>query len=481
MKAKVIIIAVLAAVVGAGLYFGLVRHTFLGESKKETPRLFPVCDRCGSKDARWGYIDSTGKLAINFQFEEVEDFSEGLAAVKTGNRWGFIDEEGKFVINPQFDEVGGFAEGLVAVSAGRQWGYIDKSGKYAINPQFYVALIFSEGLAPVGAEGKYGYIDKDGKYAVNPQFDEARWFSDGLAAVKIGDKWGYINRKGKYIVNPQFDETSDTFSEGRSAFRIGDKWGYVDEDGKYVINPQFDAAGKFSEGLAAIQSGSKWGYVDRDGKFAISPQFAKAETFSEGLAAVKVGERWGYIDKTGKIVINPVLSSSAIGEFRRGLARIDSNLYIDAKADWIWPNRKAFQKDSAELYPLLDADLPPKDSNADPLDGTWAQCVNNVSTRPLCFVTRKGDPTSYGKIVFHDRKSSELAAKLQFDAIFFDNGDGHILFAMKPTPDGWVPYPGFTPMPFMLETVPDLPSLPEAGNGANGAPVTPVSTPGVDQ
>src|SRR5208282_2047334 len=114
MKAKVIVIAILAAIaIGAGLYFGVADNVLISDKKEETPRLFPVCDRCASKDRRWGYIDSTGKLAINFQFEEVADFSEGLAAVKTGNRWGFIDEDGKFVINPQFDEVDRFAEGLV--------------------------------------------------------------------------------------------------------------------------------------------------------------------------------------------------------------------------------------------------------------------------------------------------------------------------------------------------------------------------------
>ena len=35
-------------------------------------------------------------------------FSEGLAPVKLKKSWGFIDKTGKLVINPQFDEVGAF-------------------------------------------------------------------------------------------------------------------------------------------------------------------------------------------------------------------------------------------------------------------------------------------------------------------------------------------------------------------------------------
>ncbi|HYM76114.1 MAG TPA: WG repeat-containing protein [Candidatus Dormibacteraeota bacterium] len=481
IKAKVIVIAVVAAmVIGTGLYFGVADSILYSDSKKETPRLFAVCDRCATKDRRWGYIDSTGKLVINSQFEEVADFSEGLAAVKTGSRWGFIDEDGKFVINPQFDEVSSFAEGLAAVKSDGKWGYVDKTGKYTINPQFYDAAMFSEGLAPVfGTETgfKHGYIDRSGKNVINAQFDDVRCFFEGRAAVKLGDKWGYINRRGKYIINPQFDEASDAFSEGRAAFKIGDKWGYIDEDGKYVVNPQFDSAGKFSEGLAVVQSGEKWGYVDLKGNFAISPQFAKAEDFSEGFAAVKLGDQWGYIDNTGKIVISPRFNGSSVGAFRRGLAPIAPNLYINAKAEWVFPSVKTFQSDFAQMEPLLNANRPSSDEN----DGRWNLCANNIATRPLCFTLRKGDATEYGKALFHDRKAAQTAAKLQFDELAFEDGHGRTLFAMKPTADGWVPFPGVPTQPFMLETVPDLPSLPNAESGENGTPVTPVSAESTEQ
>ena len=37
---------------------------------------------CARKEKDWGYIDETGKWAINPQFEHVHGFSEGLAAVQ---------------------------------------------------------------------------------------------------------------------------------------------------------------------------------------------------------------------------------------------------------------------------------------------------------------------------------------------------------------------------------------------------------------
>jgi hypothetical protein len=89
--------------------------------------------------------------------------------VRIGNKRGFIDKTGKVVIEPQFDGAESFSEGLAAVKVG------------GVN----------------GNGGKYGYIDRMGKFAIALQFDEAASFSEGLAAVKVGNKWGYIGKSLK--------------------------------------------------------------------------------------------------------------------------------------------------------------------------------------------------------------------------------------------------------------------------------------------
>ncbi|MEJ1933162.1 WG repeat-containing protein, partial [Nostoc sp. NIES-2111] len=61
-------------------------------------------------------------------------FSEGLASVKTeSGKWGFINRQGNIVIKPQFDEVSNFSFGLARVRIGKKYGYIDKYGKYVWN------------------------------------------------------------------------------------------------------------------------------------------------------------------------------------------------------------------------------------------------------------------------------------------------------------------------------------------------------------
>jgi hypothetical protein len=59
--------------------------------------LFPVV-----VGGRWGYVNKSGEIVINPQFDRAEAFTQGLAPVRIG-RWGYVDNSGKVVINPQFD------------------------------------------------------------------------------------------------------------------------------------------------------------------------------------------------------------------------------------------------------------------------------------------------------------------------------------------------------------------------------------------
>jgi hypothetical protein len=80
-------------------------------------------------------------MAIPAQFEDAAEFSEGRAAVKTGDQWGFIDKTGEMVIPPQFvvrfHPFFGyyrFSEGVAHVWVGKKWGYIDMAGKFVWGP-----------------------------------------------------------------------------------------------------------------------------------------------------------------------------------------------------------------------------------------------------------------------------------------------------------------------------------------------------------
>lgn len=54
--------------------------------------------------------------------------------VQMNGRYAFIDGSGKMVVQPQFQDAGKFEEGLAPVKVNGRWGYINKDGKYVWNP-----------------------------------------------------------------------------------------------------------------------------------------------------------------------------------------------------------------------------------------------------------------------------------------------------------------------------------------------------------
>ena len=111
----------------------------------------------------WHFIDKTGQqTGWGGTFDQAGAFSEGLAPVRDDQteKWGFIDTSGRMAIQPQFDERWVGPEGYLLTTEG-----------------------FHQGLAAVGQDGKWGYIDKSGKMVIPAQFSWANGFLDGFAYV----------------------------------------------------------------------------------------------------------------------------------------------------------------------------------------------------------------------------------------------------------------------------------------------------------
>src|SRR5439155_8467061 len=115
----------------------------------------------GKIGGKKGFINKAGQSFVQPQFLDCRDFHGGLAAVqlkryplsysflrhvfgedpyseKHAEVWGFIDETGKIAIQPKYFWVGDLSEGLAPVWADGKIGYIDGSGNFAIKPTFDV-------------------------------------------------------------------------------------------------------------------------------------------------------------------------------------------------------------------------------------------------------------------------------------------------------------------------------------------------------
>ncbi len=189
-------------------------------------------------------------------------------------KWGYVDMTGQIVIEPQFDYAAGFtSEGLALVSEGGEYGYIDKTGKFVISPQFQRAESFSEGLALVlFSDGTTGYIDTTGgRTAITLPNDasSADSFSEGLAAVTYRNgTTGYIDKTGNIVSAPRKYISMGGSDAGLIcvALQTNQKWGCMDKTGQFVIPAQFDFVGVY-QGLVNVTIGNKSGWMDTTGNY----------------------------------------------------------------------------------------------------------------------------------------------------------------------------------------------------------------------
>ncbi|QEC53912.1 WG repeat protein [Anseongella ginsenosidimutans] len=101
-----------------------------------------------NKDEKWGYIDASNNVVIDFQFDYARSFKQGGAVVRKGNFYGVINKEGKFVIPPHYYDL------ITLELESKQYyisrdstffqGIIDSAGK-EILPHQYTFIIAYEG------------------------------------------------------------------------------------------------------------------------------------------------------------------------------------------------------------------------------------------------------------------------------------------------------------------------------------------------
>lgn len=281
---------------------------------------------------KYGFIDETGNEVVSPIYDNVDDFSDGIARVYLNNAGaGYINKTGKEIVQPgKYRSIGYFNDGMLVVELDGRFGYVDKAGNEIVPPKYYNVNGFSEGMTAVSYENNYtwGFIDESGNEIVSPKYERVENFSNGFALVYNGS-YNYIDKIGNVVFGKYYYATS--FSEGLAAVSIFDEeegiiWNIIDTTGSVVASfsdygRYYDAIGPFVEGMAwVLNIGTRGGYgfINTNGEEVIPHIYTEVENFFEGLANVNRGVyNQGVIDKTGKEIVP--CNYSYIGDFSDGL------------------------------------------------------------------------------------------------------------------------------------------------------------------
>jgi hypothetical protein len=188
---------------GRSFYYGYAAVLISGGSPFPIPNPLPEI---------WSYIDKTGRIATDKEFEYAGDFGKEYAIVKYDGKYAIIDTDFNTILDYKCDDMRETDSELFAVQKDGKWGLIDISGNVRVDFLYEYIGYFSEGLAPVNKERFLGalsdaaYIDVNGNVVLDSKFKLTFMFIDGFACVvdKGTGKYGVIDRSGKYVIEPKY-------------------------------------------------------------------------------------------------------------------------------------------------------------------------------------------------------------------------------------------------------------------------------------
>ncbi len=222
------------------------------------------------------YIDSTGKEIIPFKYVTGTPFVEGIAFVsKDGNKFGLIDkkgfEHGQFI----YDDIQDFSDGLALVVIGGKVGFINKEGVQIVPCKYFFAESFRGGVAKVilsntsSESWKYttttGFINTQGVEVVKPIYYNYETYNIGNGFVVVckrnahqSDQYGIVDKTGKFIYELDYNiQSKDDIECYEKYIKIRSKnycsnlnycEGIIDYTGKLIIPISFKEITAFNFG-----------------------------------------------------------------------------------------------------------------------------------------------------------------------------------------------------------------------------------------
>ncbi len=231
-----------------------------------------------AKDKKWGYLNTSGKVAIPLKYDNVSPFDNGHGVGRIVKDFFVLNLKGKEtpVKIADLKDVKRFSENLApyVTLAGLQ-GFIDTTAAIAIPAKYMDVGDFRGGLALAkNTDGLFGYINHKGEWVIEPQYKSAKDFDPvgGLARVNKGEAWMYVNKKGETLA-VSITETYDDFAEGLCKGKSAALFGFFNTKGEWAIKPQYEGVRDFKNGYAAAKSNGLWGIINPKGEWVIKPTF----------------------------------------------------------------------------------------------------------------------------------------------------------------------------------------------------------------
>lgn len=160
--------------------------------------------------------DLRGNKLANKRFSELGRFNEGRAPFSLSNHsrtYGYLDTTGRVAIASRFAQVSAFSQGRAVVSTpDKQFGIIDRQGHYVLPPSTHrlvgpdAAGFIAQEVADSTGAVSYRYLPPPGRAGfAQLRFKGVGPFHHGRAEVQQGARYELVNEAGQWVTPLAYD------------------------------------------------------------------------------------------------------------------------------------------------------------------------------------------------------------------------------------------------------------------------------------
>jgi hypothetical protein len=350
------------------------------------------------KTKKWGYKDTTGRIAVDTIYTHASPFMNGFAFVMRNTGMAIIDSQGKLVTGFIFrpDRTPYYcSDSIVAVKTleSKYFGLIKTNGQILTEFKYLGVGHFWNGYCQVHLAKGHGFVNSDGVEVIPPKYDLVEDFEEGVCHVQQNEKYFFIDSNDKKVVPGNYDyiRQSDFFCNGYCRVNESERTYFIDKKGNEVkVNkeeyerclrnreaektrifygydvdapmPRFDSINSFG-GMLPYSGFVYKDYYNKDGGVVFSNSFGRLSEFHEGIAIMSadstisgidskgrnkglfpgVYNKVGVIDVKGRVIVD--FKYGRIDHFKNGIALVWKSVgnsrfemlgYIDRKGREYW-------------------------------------------------------------------------------------------------------------------------------------------------
>ena len=254
-------------------------------------------------ETKCGYIDKTGRLAVPARYQEVQEFSDGYAAVKDESGWGYIDAAGTQAIPCQYQQAYPFQNGEAAVEYHVQVQGFSYTRHAFINTAGQIVREFPTRTEMVAVGMSTVPMPWDDCVPV-----DGLW-ADGVMLVEkvntsaeivdpvdlLPTRYGLLDKSGNVQALPGLDQDPDI---DVLSYLGGDRYFVSKMSSRAILSGNGEVVFPYlyyyydlrefalDTGLAAVTDSGACGLLDRDGNYVISvtKDWTSLSNFLDGIS-----------------------------------------------------------------------------------------------------------------------------------------------------------------------------------------------------